>query len=100
MTPHRDWFCEYDKFDGGDVMLGDNTPVKIIGHGKVRLKMSDGSVRTLPGVMHIPTMSKNLLSVGPMADAGVTFSCDKLVDQLSLHEEFDMVLCINCLEIP
>ena len=23
-TPHREWFCEYEKYDGGDVFLGDD----------------------------------------------------------------------------
>jgi hypothetical protein len=23
MTPHREWFSEYEKYDGGDVFLGD-----------------------------------------------------------------------------
>ncbi|KAK8926133.1 hypothetical protein KSP39_PZI018401 [Platanthera zijinensis] len=72
----RHWFCEYERFEGGDVMLGDDTAVQIIGRGKVMLKMADGTMKTLPGVMHIPGMSRNLISVGSMADAGVCFSCD------------------------
>jgi hypothetical protein len=24
MTPHREWFSEYEKYDGGDVFLGDD----------------------------------------------------------------------------
>jgi hypothetical protein len=23
MTPHREWFCEYERYDGGNVFLGD-----------------------------------------------------------------------------
>ena len=25
MTPHREWFCEYESYDGGDVLLGDDS---------------------------------------------------------------------------
>jgi hypothetical protein len=31
MTPHRDWFCEYDRYEGGDVFLGDDSTTKIVG---------------------------------------------------------------------
>jgi hypothetical protein len=23
MTPHKEWFCEYERYDGGDLLLGD-----------------------------------------------------------------------------
>jgi hypothetical protein len=29
MTPHREWFCEYEQYDGGDVFLGDKLTTKI-----------------------------------------------------------------------
>eukprot|EP00253_Pinus_taeda_P029043 PITA_29043 len=31
-TPHREWFYEYEKYDGGDVSLGDDRKARIIGH--------------------------------------------------------------------
>jgi hypothetical protein len=31
MTPHREWFCKYERYDGGDVFLGDDSTTKIIG---------------------------------------------------------------------
>jgi hypothetical protein len=31
MTPHRKWFCEYERYDGGNVFLGDDSTTKIIG---------------------------------------------------------------------
>jgi hypothetical protein len=35
MTPHKEWICEYEKYDGGDVFLGDNLTTKIVGQGRV-----------------------------------------------------------------
>eukprot|EP00253_Pinus_taeda_P008291 PITA_08291 len=35
-TSHREWFCEYEKYDGGDVFLGDDRKARIIGRGKVK----------------------------------------------------------------
>jgi hypothetical protein len=31
MTPHREWFSEYEKYDDGDVFLGDDLTAKILG---------------------------------------------------------------------
>eukprot|EP00253_Pinus_taeda_P023743 PITA_23743 len=70
-TPHRKWFCEYEKNDGGDVFLGDDRKARIIGHGKVKLKLQGGRVRTLPGVLQIPALARNLIFVSKLDDAGV-----------------------------
>jgi len=70
-TPHREWFCEYEKCDGGDVFLGDDRKARIVGHGKVKLKLQGGRVRTFPGVLHIPTLARNLIFVCKLDDAGV-----------------------------
>ena len=70
MTPHRDWFSEYEKYNG-KVFLGDDSPKKIMGHGRVKLLLNDGRIRTLPGVLHIPGLARNLISINKMADAGV-----------------------------
>ena len=53
-TPHREWLCEYETYDGGDVFLGVDRKARIIGHGKLKLKLQGGRVRTLPGVLHWP----------------------------------------------
>jgi hypothetical protein len=71
MTPHKEWFCEYEKYNGGDVFLGDDSTTKIIGHGRVKLLLKDGRIRTLLGVFHIPKLARNLISISKMSDAGV-----------------------------
>jgi hypothetical protein len=35
------------------------------------LRIIDGRIRTLPGVIHIPGMARNFISVRKMKDAGV-----------------------------
>ena len=40
-TPHREWFYEYEKYNKGDVYLGDDSPTSIIGRGRVKLKLKD-----------------------------------------------------------
>ena len=69
-TPHREWFCEYEKY-GGDIFLGDDKKARIVGCGKVKLKLQGGRIRTLAGVLHIPVLARNLISVSKMDDASV-----------------------------
>eukprot|EP00253_Pinus_taeda_P004563 PITA_04563 len=76
-TPHREWFCKYEKYNGGDVFLGDDRKARIVGHGKVKLKLKGGRVRTLPGVLHIPALTRNLISLSKLDDAGVKTMFEK-----------------------
>jgi hypothetical protein len=71
MTLHREWFCKYEKYDGGNVFLGNDSTTRIIGKGRVKLRLIDGRIRTLPGVLHIPGMARNLISVSKIEDYGV-----------------------------
>jgi hypothetical protein len=71
MNPHREWFWEYENYDGGNVFLGNDSTTKIIGKGRVKLRLIDGRIRTLPSVLHIPGMARNLISVSKMEDAGI-----------------------------
>ena len=71
MTPHREWFCEFERYDGGDVLLGGDSTTKIIGQGKVKLKLMNGRTRTLLGVLYIPGLARNLIFVRKMDDARV-----------------------------
>eukprot|EP00253_Pinus_taeda_P035075 PITA_35075 len=68
---HREWFCEYEKYDGGDVFLGDDRKARIIGNIKFKLNLQGGRISTLQGVRHIPALARNLISVRKMDDAGV-----------------------------
>jgi hypothetical protein len=71
MTPHREWFSKYEKYDGVDVFLGDDSKTKILGRGRVKLLLKDGRIRNLPRVLHIPKLAWSLISVSKLDDAGV-----------------------------
>jgi hypothetical protein len=71
VTPHREWFSEYEKYDGGDVFLGDDLTAKILGRGRVKLLLKDGRIRTLHEVPHIPKLARSLISISNLDDAGV-----------------------------
>jgi hypothetical protein len=71
MTPHGEWFYEYERYDGGNVFLGNNSTTRIIGRGRVKLRLIDGRIRTLFGVLHIPGLARNLIYVSKLDNAGV-----------------------------
>jgi hypothetical protein len=58
-------------YDGGDVFLGDDSTTKIMGHGRIKLLLKYGRIRTLPRVMHIPYLAMSLISASKLDDAGV-----------------------------
>ena len=50
--------------------MGNNAFCKVIGIGSVRLKMSDGIIRELHNVRHIPELKRNLISLSMLDKAG------------------------------
>jgi hypothetical protein len=35
MKPHKEWLCEYERYEGGDVCFGDELKTKIVRQGRV-----------------------------------------------------------------
>ena len=54
----------------GHVLLGDDEPCKIVGKGKVQIKINNGNDQLLKDVRHIPAMKINLISTGQLGDGG------------------------------
>ena len=77
MTPHMEWFYEYESYNG-NVFLGDDSPKKITGRGRVKLLPNNGGIKTLPVVLHILGLTINLTSVRKMVDAGVKLYSKKI----------------------
>ncbi|KAE8684070.1 hypothetical protein F3Y22_tig00111154pilonHSYRG00007 [Hibiscus syriacus] len=77
ITPNREWFSTYRPVNSGSVYLGDDRCCNIVGIGDVRIKMHDGSVRTLSGVRHIPDLKKNLISLGTLHKNGFIPKADE-----------------------
>ena len=50
--------------------MGDDEPCKIVGKGKVRIKLNKGSEWMLKDVRDIPNMKINLISVRQLGDSG------------------------------
>ncbi|GKB36949.1 retrovirus-related pol polyprotein from transposon TNT 1-94 [Tanacetum coccineum] len=72
MTPRRDFLFDFKEFNGGTVLLGDNRACAIMGTGKVRVQMKDGSSFVLENVRYIPELKRNLISLGTLDREGYT----------------------------
>ncbi|KAH9679839.1 hypothetical protein KPL71_026297 [Citrus sinensis] len=70
MCPHKDFFVSFESIDGGKVLLGNNLAYKVAGIGSVRIKMYDGSVRSLEQVRYVPELKRNLISLGMIDQLG------------------------------
>ncbi len=65
MTSHGKWFRNTkDLKTSGFVEIGDDTTHPITQIGKVPLSMQDGKTKYLKDVLHVPTITKNLVFVG------------------------------------
>ncbi|KAJ6885640.1 hypothetical protein NC651_026314 [Populus alba x Populus x berolinensis] len=76
MTPNRDWFHTYEPISEGLVFMGNDHALEIAGIGTIKLKMYDGSIRTISGVRHVKDLKKNLLSVGQFDSLGCKIRTD------------------------
>ncbi|KAG6418890.1 hypothetical protein SASPL_121096 [Salvia splendens] len=70
MTPRREWFHKYECIPGGSVYMGNDQALEIAGVGTIKIKMFDGTVRTIQDVRHVRGLKKNLLSLGQLDDLG------------------------------
>ena len=70
MTGHGEWFKDMQNLERpGYVDIGDDTAHAIKLTGDVPLTMQDGKVKYLADVLHVPTITKNLVSaVGQMVE--------------------------------
>lgn len=60
--------------NGGTLRMGDNSPCTVVGMGTVQIKMFDGIVRTLTEVRHVPSMSRNLISLSTLDTKGYKYT--------------------------
>ncbi|KAG2692926.1 hypothetical protein I3760_08G075400 [Carya illinoinensis] len=70
MCPNRDWFTDFTKIEGGAVLMGNDSACKTQGIGSIRLKLHNGSIKTLTKVRYVPDLRKNLISLGFLDSKG------------------------------
>ncbi|KAH9648835.1 hypothetical protein KPL70_025759 [Citrus sinensis] len=70
MCPNKNLFLNYEAYDGGVVVMGNDAIFKVVGKGIIRLKMLDGMTRELANVRHVPDLKRNLISLGMLDKMG------------------------------
>jgi hypothetical protein len=63
--------------------MGNDAACTIIGMGTIKIKMSDGVVKTLEEVRHIPDMRKNLISLGTLDSKGYSYKSENGIMKVS-----------------
>ncbi len=72
MTSHGEWFRnKKDLKTPGFVETSDDITHLITQIGNVPLSMQDGQTKYLKDVLHVLTMTKNLVSIGQMVEQGL-----------------------------
>jgi hypothetical protein len=72
MISHGEWFRDIkDLKTLRFVKINDDTTHPITQIGKVLLSMQDGQTKYLKNVFHVPTITKNLVSIGQMVEEGL-----------------------------
>ncbi|KAE8664704.1 hypothetical protein F3Y22_tig00112738pilonHSYRG00095 [Hibiscus syriacus] len=69
-TPCREIMENYVSCDFGNVHLASDETLKIVGKRDIRLKLPNQTTWTLKGVRHIPSLKRNLISIGQLDGEG------------------------------
>ncbi|KAG8479822.1 hypothetical protein CXB51_029312 [Gossypium anomalum] len=70
MSPNREWFSDLVELNGGVVYMGNDNACKTVGIGSIQLKNQDGSTRVLTDVRYVPSLKKNIISLGALESKG------------------------------
>ena len=90
MSPRREWFSEDEAVTDGKIKMANDFACDIAGIGSIKLRTHDDRVCTLTGVRHVPSMSKNLISVSLLDSRGFKYSGGDGV--LSVYRGSDVIL--------
>ncbi|KAH9651076.1 hypothetical protein KPL70_026612 [Citrus sinensis] len=70
ITSRREWFHTYEPILGRYVYISDGHALEIVGIDIIKIKIFDGTIRTIGEVRHVNGLKKNLLSLGQIDSHG------------------------------
>lgn len=73
MCPNKEWFEDFQEVVEEDVYLGDDRPCEVLGVGSVKFVLESGKRVTLTRVRYIPSLKRNLISLGVLDDLGCVY---------------------------
>ncbi|CAJ2637591.1 unnamed protein product [Trifolium pratense] len=74
MTGHKDWLVNYDSSRKSTIRFADSRTIKSEGNGDVLIKGKNGDQALITGVLYVPNMQSNLLSMGQLVEKGFTMT--------------------------
>ncbi|KAH0972103.1 hypothetical protein GBA52_024259 [Prunus armeniaca] len=83
-------FDTYEEMNGSKIMLGDKTSYDVLGVGIVKIKMQNGVVRSFYEVRHVPTLRRNLISLGALYREEYSYKEEE--EKLLVTQRFDGLL--------
>lgn len=72
-TPVKEVLFDFKEYDGGSVLMANNTKGSIKGMGKIRIQNPDGSEVILKDVRYMPEVRRNLISYGMLEKSGCNY---------------------------
>ncbi|KAH9685877.1 Integrase catalytic domain-containing protein [Citrus sinensis] len=70
LCPIKEWFTDFRNLESGAVVMGNDQPCRTMGIGTIWFKMYNGMVKELKEVRYVPTLKKNLISMGVLEAKG------------------------------
>ncbi|KAG8479661.1 hypothetical protein CXB51_029443 [Gossypium anomalum] len=70
MSLNQKWFSNLVELNGGVVYMGNDNTCKTAGIGSIQLKNQNESTRVLTDVRYVPSLKKNLISLGALESKG------------------------------
>src|SRR4051812_42330626 len=77
MCPHKTWFVDYRPMSG-TVYVDDGSSSSVEGAGSIRLRMSDGVIRTMD-CWHVPGIKRCLISLSTLNSHGYRYHAKRRV---------------------
>lgn len=79
MCPMDELFPEYQPYEGGQVIMGNNASYKVIGIGSIKLRLADGYVKIMSKVRHCLELKRSLISLGALEEEGYSFKVENSI---------------------
>ncbi|KAH1090833.1 hypothetical protein J1N35_018090 [Gossypium stocksii] len=70
MCPNRKWFSTYSSVEGRVLRMRNDSSSKVIGTGTIKIRMHNGTIRTLSDVRYVLDLQKNLISLSILDSKG------------------------------
>jgi hypothetical protein len=84
MAATKDVFSSLTTSTGPPILMGDDTPIEVIGQGRVELQHG-----SFENVLHVPKLSMNLLSIYQITQSGTRKRVEFTPDSVTIYDMHD-----------